>query len=176
MSKSGHWQATRFRFTIHGSPIQKLGSASPRFHHPPILPPPYAYPGRGEPVCRRTCSGISLFINSGGAPANCDNNEQLINYHYHIDFGDKNEGTSEIIIDLVNNYSQYHQHMLIIKYRHQKLRHTSCLKLNRGGNGRPFGRRALGSRSSSKKGWTHASNCRTIEERKQGQIHMLLEN
>ena len=28
---------------------------------------------------------------------------------------------------------------------------NSCLKLKRGGNGRPFGRRALGSRSSSRK-------------------------
>jgi hypothetical protein len=37
--------------------------------------------------------------------------------------------------------------------------HTSCLKLKRDGKGRPFGRRALGSRSSSKKGCAHASNC-----------------
>lgn len=37
--------------------------------------------------------------------------------------------------------------------------HTSCLKLKRGGKERPFGSRALGSRSSSKKGWAHASNC-----------------
>jgi hypothetical protein len=29
---------------------------------------------------------------------------------------------------------------------------TSCLKLKSGGNGRPFGRRAFGARSSSKKG------------------------
>ena len=35
---------------------------------------------------------------------------------------------------------------------------TSCLKLKRGGNGRPLGRRAFGSRSSSKKGCAHASN------------------
>lgn len=35
---------------------------------------------------------------------------------------------------------------------------TSCLKLKRGGNGRPFGSRKLGSRSSSKKGWAHASS------------------
>lgn len=37
--------------------------------------------------------------------------------------------------------------------------HTSCLKLKRGGKGRPLGRRALGSRSSSKKECVHASNC-----------------
>lgn len=35
---------------------------------------------------------------------------------------------------------------------------NSCgLKLNRGGKKRPFGRRVVGSRSSSKKGWTNAS-------------------
>jgi hypothetical protein len=33
------------------------------------------------------------------------------------------------------------------------------LKLNRGGSGRPLGKRQLGSRSSSKKGCTQASNC-----------------
>ena len=38
-------------------------------------------------------------------------------------------------------------------------RHTSCLKLKSAGKGRPFGRRAFGSRSSSKKGCAHASNC-----------------
>lgn len=30
--------------------------------------------------------------------------------------------------------------------------------MKRGGNGRPLGRRVLGSRSSSKNGWTRASN------------------
>jgi hypothetical protein len=35
---------------------------------------------------------------------------------------------------------------------------SSCgLKLNSGGSGRPFGRRAFGSLSSSKKGWIQAS-------------------
>jgi hypothetical protein len=33
------------------------------------------------------------------------------------------------------------------------------LKLKRGGRGRPLGKWQLGSRSSSKKGCTHASNC-----------------
>jgi hypothetical protein len=41
---------------------------------------------------------------------------------------------------------------------------TSGLKLNRGGNGRPFGKRAFGSRSSSKKECAHASSC--IQETK----------
>ena len=35
---------------------------------------------------------------------------------------------------------------------------TWGLKLKRGGRGRPLGRRVLGSRSSSKKGCTHASS------------------
>lgn len=41
-------------------------------------------------------------------------------------------------------------------YKHM---HTSCLKLNRGGSCRPFGKRALGCRSSSKKGCAMASSC-----------------
>ena len=45
------------------------------------------------------------------------------------------------------------------------LKLTSCLKLKSGGNGRPFGRRALGSRRLSKKGCVHASSCNwTISE------------
>jgi hypothetical protein len=35
---------------------------------------------------------------------------------------------------------------------------TSCLKLNSGGNGRPFGSLACGSRNSSKNEWAHASS------------------
>jgi len=34
---------------------------------------------------------------------------------------------------------------------------SSCLKLNSGGNGRPFGSLACGSRNSSKNEWAHAS-------------------
>lgn len=36
---------------------------------------------------------------------------------------------------------------------------SSCLKLNNGGNGRPFGNHAWGSRNSSKNGCVHASSC-----------------
>jgi hypothetical protein len=40
---------------------------------------------------------------------------------------------------------------------------SSCgLKLNSGGSGRPFGRRAFGSLSSSKKGWIQASTYQKI--------------
>lgn len=39
---------------------------------------------------------------------------------------------------------------------------TSSLKLKSGGKGRPLGKRAWGSRSSSKKGWAQASSCKDI--------------
>ena len=39
------------------------------------------------------------------------------------------------------------------------------LKLKRGGRKRPFGRRVLGSRSSSKNGWTSASTWRKVSKR-----------
>lgn len=50
---------------------------------------------------------------------------------------------------------------------------TSCLKLKRGGNGRPFGRRALGSRSSSKKGCVHASSCNSNQWEKLHIMHVV---
>lgn len=57
----------------------------------------------------------------------------------------KNAHWSIILIPITNGYAYTVQ---ISNVR----RRTSCLKLKRSGNGRPFGRRALGSRSSSKKG------------------------
>lgn len=38
------------------------------------------------------------------------------------------------------------------------------LKLNSGGRNRPLGKRALGSRNSSKKGWIRASSCKVCKE------------
>lgn len=68
-----------------------------------------------------------------------------------------------------NKYDQYDHHSIeaLSIYRHHEDKgtriqvemHTSCLKSKSGGKWRPFGRRALGSRSSSKKGWAHASSC-----------------
>lgn len=52
---------------------------------------------------------------------------------------------------------------------------TSCLKLKRGGRGRPFGNRTLGSRSSSKNGCAHASSWTKIGQVKSkgNQVNLL---
>jgi len=69
----------------------------------------------------------------------------------------------------INTNSVTSPELLMKIYDHQSTNTTAYskinipwgLKLNSGGRKRPVGKRAFGSRSSSKKGWVKQSNCRT---------------
>lgn len=97
------------------------------------------------------CSGMSLFISSGEAPANC--------YEHSNRERDYRLGNCLKLNILVMVWS-YITFFFCCDWR------TSCLKLNKAGRGRPLGRRAFGSRSSLKNGCAHASSFYTETTKK----------
>lgn len=137
--------------------------------------------GKLRPICRLICSGMSLLISSGDAPANCSRSfhcrmikilfgcwilftiqiyEKLLIGCPCVWFGScRTDGKVSSHTDIHNEQwtKQQPWHVTFNKKNTTKI-YTSCLKLKSGGSGWPLGRRAFGSRSSSKKGCAHASS------------------
>lgn len=95
-------------------------------------------------VCLRACSGMSFWRSSGSTPFSsaCSNRPMLLGHDKIIRW--KRSKDEQIT-------SQ--------EWKTQDAGSSPWgLKLNKGGRGRPDGNRVAGLRSSSKKGWTHASS------------------